>query len=78
MRFSQRKTVLIIYFIDILFALASIFYVLKDPVAGRVIYIVLALFVLWLVTCTDIITDKRPIKFSEVKEKVRHKSRKKR
>ncbi|CDE08853.1 MAG TPA: undecaprenyl/decaprenyl-phosphate alpha-N-acetylglucosaminyl 1-phosphate transferase [Candidatus Faecenecus gallistercoris] len=78
MKFSQRKTVLIIYFIDILFALASIFYVLKDPVAGRVIYIVLALFVLWLVTCTDIITDKRPIKFSEVKEKVRHKSRKKR
>ena len=69
MKFSQRKTVLIIYFIDILFALASIFYVLKDPVAGRVIYIVLALFVLWLVTCTDIITDKRPIKFSEEKKK---------
>ena len=34
MNFSQRTTVLIIYGINILFALTSIFYVLKDPKAA--------------------------------------------
>lgn len=41
MNFSQRKTVLIIYVVDLLFACASIIYVLKNRVLGYIIYIIL-------------------------------------
>lgn len=57
--FSQRKTVLIIYLIDILFALASIFYVLGDSKLGIGIYIVLFLVVLILILKTDIIFERK-------------------
>lgn len=73
MKFSQRTTVLIIYFIDALFALASIFYVIKDPIAGRSVYIILAIFFIWLVVFTDIITDKKPIKIKKIKSKIEKK-----
>ena len=58
MNFSQRTTVLIIYAINILFAMASIFYTLKDPVKGRIIYIIIFLIVIWFVFHTSIISDK--------------------
>lgn len=64
MRFSHRNTVLIIYFIDILFAIASIIYVLKDPLWGQIIYTILLLIVVWLVAFTDIITPKKPFEKS--------------
>ena len=62
MRFSHRNTVLIIYLMDILFAAASIIYVLKDPFWGQVIYSVLLIIVIWLISFTDIITPKKPLK----------------
>jgi len=76
MKFSHRNTVLIIYFIDILFAIASIIYVLKDPLWGQIIYTILLLIVIWLVTWTGIITDKKPLKkgIKKIKEKVTHKN----
>ena len=55
--FSQRKTVLIIYAIDILFAIASIVYILGDFEQGIIIYIILFLIVLVLVLKTDIIRE---------------------
>lgn len=71
MRFSHRNTVLIIYFIDILFAAASIIYVLKDPFWGQIIYTILLVIVVWLVAFTDIITPKRPLKkgIEKIKDK---------
>ncbi|MBE6153712.1 MAG: undecaprenyl/decaprenyl-phosphate alpha-N-acetylglucosaminyl 1-phosphate transferase [Firmicutes bacterium] len=73
MRFSHRNTVLIIYIIDILFALASIIYVLKDPFWGQVIYSILLIIVVWLVSFTDIITSKKPLKkgFDKIKTKLK-------
>jgi UDP-GlcNAc:undecaprenyl-phosphate GlcNAc-1-phosphate transferase len=56
--FSQRKTVLIIYFIDILFAIASIIYVMGDFAWGIIIYIVLFIIVLVLILKTDIIFER--------------------
>ena len=56
--FSQRKTVLIIYFIDILFASASIEYVLGDFVQGLIIYVILFLIVFILILKTDIIFER--------------------
>ena len=41
MTHSQRRTVLVIYAIDILFSIASILYVLKDPYFGIILYILL-------------------------------------
>jgi len=72
MRFSHRNTVLIIYLIDILFAAASIIYVLKDPFWGQVIYSILLIIVVWLVAFTDIITSKKPLKkgFDKIKNKL--------
>ena len=58
MNFSSRTTVLIIYGINILFATASIFYTLKDPIKGQIIYIIIFLLVIWFVFHTSIISDK--------------------
>lgn len=55
--FSQRKTVLVIYTIDILFAIASIVYVLGDFEQGIIIYIILFILVLIFVLKTDIIRE---------------------
>jgi UDP-GlcNAc:undecaprenyl-phosphate GlcNAc-1-phosphate transferase len=62
MGFGHRKTVLIIYAMNILFALASIFYILKDRKLGIVIYVILFVIIVWLVTRTTIISSKKIIK----------------
>lgn len=57
-KFSQRTTVLIIYAVNILFSLASIFYVLKDQKYGMIIYVILTILITWVILTTNIITDK--------------------
>lgn len=57
--FTQKKTVLIIYFVDILFASASILYVLGDFQQGLVIYAILFIIVLLLILKTDIIFERK-------------------
>lgn len=61
MNFSQRTTVLIIYAINILFAAASIFYTLKDPIVGKILYVIIFIIVIWFVFHTTIIIDKSHI-----------------
>ena len=56
MKFSQKKTVLIIYAVNILFSLASIFFVLKDKKAGLIIYAILIVLLIFFVFKTNIIT----------------------
>ena len=58
MRFSHKKTVLIIYLINTLFSIASIFYVIKERLLGTIVYIVLFLLTLWFVFHTNILSDK--------------------
>ena len=70
MNFSQTATVLIIYGINILFAMASIFYTLKDQIVGEIIYIVIFIIVLWFVLHTTIISDKTPTKTKKIMEKI--------
>ena len=66
---SQRKTVLIIYFIDLLFASASIIYIVDiENKISYYVYAVLALIVLLFVWNTNIIFDRK-----ELKEKIRGK-----
>ena len=60
MKLSQTKTVLVIYFVDLLFAIASILYVIGNQMLGTniygiIIYIVLLLLTLILVLKTNII-----------------------
>lgn len=69
MNFSQKTTVLIIYTINILFSLASIFYVLKDSSKGKIIYIFLFILVLWFVLNTNIISDKICEKVKSIEKK---------
>ena len=62
MKFSHRTTVLIIYGVNILFALASIFYTLGNQIDISIrigIYVVLFVLVFWFVNKTNIITEKK-------------------
>ena len=60
--FSQRQTVLIIYLIDLLFASASIIYVLKDATLGYIIYGILLAIILTFVFTTSIVFDNQTMK----------------
>ncbi len=73
MNFSQRTTVLIIYVINGLFALASIFYTLKDRYWGIIIYIILFILVVWFVLHTTIISEKSYNKVQELEKNVKEK-----
>lgn len=66
-KFSQRKTVLIIYAVNILFSAASVFYVLKDRKAGAIIYVILTILILWFVLTTNVLTDKAMINLKPIK-----------
>ena len=68
---NQVKTVLIIYSIQILFSIASIVYVLRNPKLGQIIYIILLIIILWIVLTTNILFDRK-----ELKEKVKNKFKK--
>jgi UDP-GlcNAc:undecaprenyl-phosphate/decaprenyl-phosphate GlcNAc-1-phosphate transferase len=57
MNFNHRTTVLIIYYINILFAFASIIYFLKDSKIGIYMYIILMTLVLWFVITTNIVVN---------------------
>ncbi|MDD2392232.1 MAG: MraY family glycosyltransferase [Bacilli bacterium] len=57
--FNQVQTVLIIYFINILFAIASIVYVLEDRVLGYIIYGVLILIVGIFVLKTNVVFEQK-------------------
>lgn len=55
---SQKTVVLIIYFINILFAMASIIYILKSPIVGYIIYGILLLIILIFVLKTNVVFTK--------------------
>ncbi len=54
---SQTKTVLIAYIITILFAITSILYVLKEPKQAIIIYVALAILLLFFILKTNILFD---------------------
>ena len=56
---SQKKTVLLIYLINVLFSLASVFYVLKNRTVGYIIYAVLTIIVITFILKTNIIFEKK-------------------
>ncbi len=60
--FNQRSTVLIIYLINILFAFASIVYVLKDALLGYIIYGLLLFIVVLFVLKTNVVVDHDNVK----------------
>lgn len=76
MNFSHRTTVLIVYTINILFALTSIFYVLKDPLAAKVIYVILIIIVVWFVCYTNIITEKKPPRIKDIRDRIQKRKKK--
>ena len=62
MKFSHRNTVLIIYGVNILFAIASIFFFLGEEINIYIrigVYLILFIMVFWFVNKTNIITDKQ-------------------
>ena len=64
-----RRTINIIYIIDILFATASIVYVLKDALLGYIIYGILLVIVITFVATTNVVVDKDDVK-KKFKEKI--------
>lgn len=69
--FSQRATVLIIYIVDLLFAFASIVYVIKDVMLGYIIYGILLIVVVTFVVKTNVVVDQEDIKKKLLK--IKHK-----
>ena len=67
LNFSIRKSVLVIYFIDVLFAIASIIYVIGDSRMGMVIYTLLFVIVIVFIYKTDIIRERKPKKKAKMK-----------
>ena len=61
--------------INILFATAAIFYTLKDPLVGEIIFIILFILVVWFVLHTTIISDKTPQKTEELINKIKKKKK---
>lgn len=59
MGISHKNTVLIIYAMNILFASASILYILKDKILGKYLYLTIFALVVWLVLRTSIIKPKK-------------------
>lgn len=57
MKFSTKKTVLIIYGINILFSAVSIFFVLGDNKIAMVIYFILMALLIYIVVSTDILFE---------------------
>ena len=57
MRFSPRVTIIIIYAINILFSIVSIFYILGDNKKAMIIYIILMVLLLFVVLKTDILFE---------------------
>lgn len=55
---SHKNTVLAIYGMNILFAVASIIYILKNKEFGIFIYLCILVLVVWIVTKTSIIANK--------------------
>ncbi len=66
---SQRTTVIIIYVIDLLFACASIVYVLKDATLGYIIYGILLVIVVLFVAKTNVVVDREELK-KNIKSKI--------
>ena len=58
---NQTKTVLIIYLIQILFSVASIVYVLRNPMLGKIVYAIIFIIIIWLVATTNIVFDRKKI-----------------
>lgn len=56
---SHRNTVLAIYAMNILFALASIIYTINDKKLGTIIYIIIFLLIILIITKTSIIAEKK-------------------
>lgn len=57
LKISHRNTVLVIYFIDILFAVAMLVYMLGDKTLGIIMYALLFILVLIFIMKTNIIID---------------------
>ena len=57
--FSKKSSLLVIYAINILFSITTIFYVLGEKIEVAVCYIILIFIVLFLILKTDIIFDRK-------------------
>ncbi len=57
MNFSQRQTVLIIYFINILFSLAAISFTIGDSKRAIIIYFILLILTIWFILHTGILSQ---------------------
>ena len=57
-RFDKKRTLFVIYAINALFSLTTIFYVLGDRTEVAVCYVILSMIVLYLILKTDVIVER--------------------
>ena len=73
MNFSHVTTVLIIYGINILFAVTTLVFVLKDPKVGQILFVIIFVIIAWFVFHTSIISEKNPQLMKKIESKFRRK-----
>ena len=71
MNFSHVTTVLIIYGINILFAVATLVFMLVDPKIGEILFIIILILVVWFVFHTSIISEKNPQLVKKIESKLK-------
>lgn len=76
MNCSQRKTVLVIYFINILFSLAAIFFTVGDAKTAIIIYFILLILTIWFILHTGILSQTISDKILGFENKFKYKSKK--
>lgn len=70
MNLSQRRTVLVIYAINILFSILAILYALEESTKGIIIYIILILIAVWFILHTSIISENIEEKVKSYEKKI--------
>lgn len=73
LNFSHTGTVLVIYLIDALFSLASIYFALKDPKMGLIIIGILTVLVIWFILHTSILSSKLQNKVKNIENNIKNK-----
>lgn len=70
MNFSQRRTVLLIYFINIMFSVLAILYSLEETAKFMVIWVIIIIIVVWFISHTSIISEKLENKVKKYEKKI--------
>lgn len=73
MNLSQRRTVLVIYLVNILFSILAILYSLQESSKGIIVYIIIIIMAVWFILHTSIVSEDLEKKVKKYEKKLLNK-----